>query len=117
MTPDKNIFNSNMQTPAHTFWKTTNWTIFCFQALILTIGLSRHIVFGKGLGDIFLWVLIVIAIIIHLTLTIVFKNKINVLRVLTIVFFIFTTYICLKSTIWRDIEYGWNGKIFYNSSF
>lgn len=103
-----------MQAPTYSFWKIINWLILYIQVLISIIGLSGHLVFGKGLGDIFLWLIIIIAIIMHLTLTLVYKNKTNIIIVLSIIFSIFTLYISLKATIWRDIEYTWNGKIFYN---
>lgn len=105
-----------MQT-SRPFWKLANWTILFLQTLILTIGLFlRHIAFGWGLGDIFWYILIIIALVTHLILTLIFKNKLNRLRTLTVIFSIFTVFICLRATIWRGSEYSWNGDIFYPAS-
>jgi len=100
------------------FWKIANWIIFYIQVLILMFGLFfGHIAFGWGLGDLFWYALIFIALISQLIMTMLFKNKMKQLRIMTIVFAILTIFICLKATIWRGSEYRWNGKIFYNSSF
>ncbi len=113
---DKKILTSNMQTKTIASWKIANWTIFSLEALILTVGLFlNHISFGFGLGDIFWYGIITVALISHSILIVTFKLQAKWLRALAIIFSIFTIYVCLKATIWRGSEYSWNGNIFYQS--
>jgi hypothetical protein len=98
------------------FWRYCNLTILIFQIVICSLGtFYKHIAFGWGLGDLIWYGLMYILLLVHLVLTIKGKAKpIQYFRVLTIIFLISTTYICLKATIWRGVEYRWNGNIFYN---
>ena len=98
------------------FWKYCNLTILLFQFAICTLGtLYKHIAFGWGLGDLVWYGLMYFLFIIHFVLTIKGKLKPNsYFKALTIIFTITTTFICLRATIWRGVEYPWNGNIFYN---
>jgi ABC-type transport system involved in cytochrome c biogenesis permease component len=99
------------------FWKIANLTILFCQFLICTLGtFYKHIAFGWGLGDILWYVLIYFLLTLNIIRTIKSKNKSSrQFRVMTLIFFILTVLICLKATIWRGIEYPWNGQIFYNN--
>lgn len=97
------------------FWRITNLIILGFLIAICFAGtFYKHISFGWGLGDMFGYMMLYGVTIIHLLLTITFRNKRNLgYEYLTIIFLVITIYISLKATIWRGGEYSWNGSIFY----
>jgi hypothetical protein len=96
--------------------KYCNLTILGFQAIICLLGtFYKHIAFGWGLGDIIWYGIMYFLFVTHLVLTVKGKSKSNhYFGALTVIFFITTIYICLRATIWRGVEYRWNGNIFYN---
>jgi hypothetical protein len=97
-------------------WKKVNFSIFSFQVLICFLGtFYKHIAFGWGLGDLLWYGIMYLLLIIHLILTLRYRNQDNHLKIIAIVFFILIIFICLKATIWRGVEYPWNGKIFYGN--
>ena len=100
------------------FWKIINWIVLAIQILIAGLGtFYKHISFGVGLGDLFWYIGIYGFFILHLILTISSKRKETHRFVFLSIFFFFTTtLICLKATIWRGVEYRWNGKVFYENS-
>lgn len=95
-----------------------NVIFFCYLVwtiCIIVLNLNANITFGRGLGDIFYLIeLIVISIILAVAFFKVKKHTENkfavmllcIIMVLTIIFFL------LKLTIWRGAEYIWNGNIF-----
>jgi hypothetical protein len=100
------------------FWKSLNWIVLAIQIIIAGLGtFYKHISFGAGLGDLFWYGLIYGLLILHLILTIRSKRKgTHRFIFLSIFFFLTTTLICLKATIWRGAEYRWNGNVFYENS-
>jgi len=99
------------------FWIIINSIILLIQTIIILLGtFYKHISFGMGLGDVIAFGFIYLLFFIHLFLTFKGKNKrLNYFRNLSIIFFILTIWICLEATIWRNTEYRWNGKIFYDN--
>jgi hypothetical protein len=95
-----------------------NVIFYCYLVLtvcIVVLNLKAKITFGRGLGDVFYLIeLIVISIIMAVAFFKVKKHTENKFAVmlmcsimlLTIIFFL------LKLTIWRGAEYIWNGNIF-----
>lgn len=89
---------------------------FLFVFTVTILNLNASITFGKGLGDIYNLIQILILTVIYSLVysKLVKKNSRN--KVSTIVFCIilFTTVILiiLKLTILRGAEYTWNGKLF-----
>jgi len=100
-----------------TFWKISNWIILGIQATICGLGtFYKHIAFGWGLGDLLWYGLMYSLFAIHLGLTISSRKKGFERHLkLTIIFLLTTVYICLQATVWRDIEYPWNGELFYKN--
>jgi hypothetical protein len=85
------------------------WTIF-----IITLLLSGKITFGQGIGDFFYLILIsVLFIVFGFVSFLNYKGKIKFPNLLSILAIIILILFTLKMTIWRGIEYPWNGKIFY----
>ena len=99
------------------FWKITNSTVLIAQFIICLIGtFFKHIAFGWGLGDMLWYGLMYLLLIVHFILTITSGNKtLKRFQLMTIIFLTATIMICLKATIWRGIEYPWNGKLFYDN--
>jgi hypothetical protein len=75
------------------FWKTTNWSVFSILTLILLADIFSPITitFGGGLGDLMIWGIIVIALLLQLILILVFRNKTNRLCALAIIYILFAT--------------------------
>lgn len=97
-------------------WKKINFLILSLQVLICFLGtFYKHIAFGWGLGDLLWYGIMYLLLIMHLILTLRYRNQDNNLKKIAIVFFILIILICLKATIWRGVEYPWNGKIFYGN--
>jgi hypothetical protein len=85
------------------------WTIS-----ILVLIFSGKVTFGQGLGDLFYLVLLVIlqiffGYIFYLNI----KERMNFPLIISLLLIILLTLFTLKMTIWRGIEYPWNGNIFY----
>lgn len=85
------------------------WTI-----TILTLSLMGKVVFGQGAGDLFYLILLVLLQIIsgyiffrNLKGSIGFPLLISFLLIVSMVLF------SLKMTIWRGLEYPWNGSVFF----
>ncbi|MDH7462159.1 hypothetical protein QEG73_12750 [Chitinophagaceae bacterium 26-R-25] len=99
------------------FWKIANATALSIQFIICFTGtFFKHISFGWGLGDMLWYGLIYLLLIIHFILTITSKNKkAKRFQLMTIIFLSITILICLKATIWRGVEYPWNGNLFYEN--
>ncbi len=97
-------------------WKIFNLIVLGILCFICALGtFYKHIAFGWGLGDLLWYLFMYVALLTHAILTIISRNKpVNRHKYLTIIFLVFTIYICLQATIWRGSEYSWNGKIFYN---
>lgn len=97
-------------------WKKINFLILSFQVLICFLGtFYKHLAFGCGLGDLLWHGIMYLLLTIHLILTLRYRNHDNSLKIIAIAFFILIILICLKATIWRGVEYPWNGKIFYGN--
>ena len=98
------------------FWKIANWIILGVQGTICLLGtFYKHIAFGWGLGDLLWYGIMYILFIIQLILTIrKLKQNSQGYLPLVLIFTITTIYICLRATIWRGVEYRWNGELFYN---
>ena len=98
-------------------WKLINIIIISIQVVILILGtFYKHISFGMGLGDLIAYGIMYLIFFIHLFLTTIGKDKeISYYRNLSIFFLFLTIWICLEATIWRNSEYRWNGKIFYDN--
>ena len=97
------------------FWKTLNLIVLGLLLVICGLGtFYKHISFGLGLSDMFMYFVLYIGTITHLALTIIYRKK-SAKRhmVLTFFFLIFAIFIALEATIWRGSEYKWNGSIFY----
>ena len=98
------------------FWKIANWIILGVQGTICLLGtFYKHIAFGWGLGDLLWYGIMYVLFIIQLILTIrKLKQNSQGYLPLVLIFTITTIYICLRATIWRGVEYRWNGELFYN---
>jgi hypothetical protein len=95
------------------FWKIANWIILGIQAVICLLGtFYKHISFGWGLADFLVYIIMYLLFITHLLLTIKLTKQ---YVFLVFVFIITIIFFCLKATLWRGLEYGWNGEIFYNN--
>jgi hypothetical protein len=85
------------------------WTI---STLILIF--SGKVTFGHGLGDLFYLILLTILLIFFgylFYLNIKWRKKIQV--VISLLLIIIVILFTLKMTIWRGIEYPWNGNILF----
>ena len=97
-------------------WKKINFSILSLQVLICFLGtFYNKIAFGWGLGDLIWYGIMYLLLFIHLILTLRYRNQDDKLKKIAIVFFILIISICLKATIWRGVEYPWNGKIFFEN--
>lgn len=98
-------------------WKIINWMVVAMQATICGLGtFYKHISFGWGLGDTLWYLLMYGLFIMHLIISVKSRSNKELKRhiFLTIIFLTTTIYICLKATIWRGVEYRWNGELFYH---
>ena len=97
------------------FWKIANWIILGVQGTICLLGtFYKHIAFGWGLGDLLWYGIMYILFITQLILTIrKLKQNSQGYLPLVLIFTITTIFICLRATIWRGVEYRWNGELFY----
>jgi hypothetical protein len=98
-------------------WKIINWIILGTQMIICALGtFYKHIAFGWGLGDLLWYGIMYILLITHLIITIRMQKQKSLNYLPLVLFFTITTiFICLRATIWRGVEYRWNGEIFYNN--
>jgi len=95
-------------------WKIINSLILIFQILLCFLGtFYKHIAFGCGLGDLIWYGIMYIFLLTHLILTLRYRNQNDKLKIIATLFFTLLVFICLKATIWRGVEYPWNGKIFF----
>lgn len=72
------------------------------------------ITFGQGLGDMFYVILLMSLMIFYAV--VLYKNiqgRINQQIILSVVSILFIILFTLKMTIYRGIEYPWNGNIFF----
>jgi hypothetical protein len=83
--------------------------------IILSIlSMKGRLVFGSGLGDILFHGLIHIGLIIYGIYLILKKEKQqNISLIFPILSIVFCGYLILSMTIWRGVEYRWNGNIFF----
>ena len=97
------------------FWKSANYVVLIIQIAICSLGtFYKHIAFGAGLGDIMYYGLIYLLLLAQIVSTIVLlKKKQTSFMTLTLIFFATTVLVVLKATIWRGVEYPWNGHFFY----
>lgn len=95
-------------------WSLAYFLILLTQILLMFIGLFvKTITFGCGLGDIiwwFFWFFEIICSIILIFIKPYSQNKYKIGSLLCVLFIFFIFY---KATLGRDIEYPWNGNIFY----
>ncbi len=82
--------------------------------LIISGDLFGSVTFGYGLGD---WLYVVAAISIWIAISIIVlikrrKSEGIIQLVITAVMIIVTVYLVLKVTLFRGLEYGWNGDLF-----
>ena len=96
-------------------WKYLNYIVLFFLIFLCFFGtFIRHITFGWGLGDLMGFAFLYFTTILHLILTIIFRNKTSKWhKFLGLFFLIVMISICLKVTIWRGSAYRWNGSLFY----
>lgn len=88
------------------------YLIWTFSIFILIF--SGKVTFGQGLGDLFYLVLLTIMqIFFGYLFYLNFKGRINFPLVISLLLIIILILFTLKMTIWRGIEYPWNGNIFY----
>jgi hypothetical protein len=85
------------------------WTI---SILILIFG--GKVTFGQGVGDLFYLILLTI---LQISFGYLFylniKGRINFPLVISLLLIIIVILFTLKMTIWRGIEYPWNGDILF----
>jgi uncharacterized membrane protein YfcA len=93
--------------------------IFCFLYLIWNIGIlvgifGGKVTFGQGIGDFFYLVILIILLIVFAYYFFLDIKKKKSLPTLIFLFqVIVITLFTLKMTIWRGIEYPWNGSVFF----
>jgi len=88
------------------------YLLWTFSILILIF--SGKVTFGQGLGDLFYLVLLIIMqIFFGYLFYLNIKGKINFPLVISLLLIIILILFTLKMTIWRGIEYPWNGNVFY----
>ena len=76
-------------------------------------GMGGRLAFGYGLGDL-LYLLILWGItIVYVILFLVTRNKSDAKLIINVIFTIPVVWIILMATVWRGVEYSWNGEIFY----
>ena len=92
---------------------------FCFLYFIWTIAIltgifNGKITFGQGIGDFFYLVLLIILQIAFAYYFFINNKKENNLPTFIFLFQVIVIILfTLKMTIWRGIEYPWNGSIFF----
>jgi hypothetical protein len=85
------------------------WTIS-----ILILIFSGKATFGQGLGDLLYLILLTILQIFFCYLFYLnIKGRINFPLVISLLLIIIVILFTLKMTIWRGIEYPWNGNILF----
>ena len=82
---------------------------------MLTLILCGKVTFGHGIGDLLYLFLLVIFLIVFLFFFFSnLKRKIKMpILISFLTFLIIMLLFTLKMTIWRGVEYPWNGQIFY----
>jgi len=95
-------------------WKIANLLVLAVELILCFISLFyKQISFGWGLGDIFGYLILFGATIIHVIVTFNSRKKGKKRHFyLTILFLILLVVISLAATIWRGSEYPWNGSLF-----
>lgn len=96
-----------------------NILFFCYLAwaiCVIALNLNANIAFGKGLGDSFYLLILLILSVIYSIVYFKFFKK-NTGNNYTVILFcailiITVSYFFLKLTIWRGAEYPWNGELF-----
>lgn len=85
------------------------WTI-----VILTLIFCGKVTFGQGIGDFFYLVILIVSQIVFGYLFFKsLRNKIDLSIVIPVLQIIIVLLFTLKMTIWRGIEYPWNGNVFF----
>lgn len=98
-----------------TLWKAASLIIFLMWLMIgATATVSKNMAFGFGLGDIFWYGLMYVIIIIQAFVILRnWKKDTSMFQTQTIIFGLLLVWFCLEATLLRNIEYPWNGHIFY----
>ncbi len=87
---------------------------FIWTSIILTLIFNGKIVFGQGIGDMFYVILLVILqIIFGYIFFLNIKKKVTLPLIVTILLIVCVLLFTLKMTIYRGIEYPWNGSVFF----
>jgi hypothetical protein len=85
------------------------WTIS-----ILILIFNGKVTFGQGLGDLFYLILVIILqIFFGYLFYLNIKGRMNFPLIISLLLIIIVTLFTLKMTIWRGIEYSWNGNILF----
>ena len=81
---------------------------------MLSLILIGKITFGQGLGDFYYLILLLLLLIVFVYIFLKnSKKKRSLPLFVSIIQFLIIALFILKITIWRGIEYPWNGFIFY----
>ena len=80
--------------------------------LIVSFVIKGRLTFGVGLGDLFYLVLIIISDIFIIGYYFIRHKKPKWEKYIIIIFTLFLFFMLLNLTIWRGLEYPWNGKFF-----
>ncbi|PUZ24222.1 hypothetical protein GA0116948_107198 [Chitinophaga costaii] len=91
------------------FFSVLFWVFIFYILLIIVSNLVGLVTFGRGLGDIYFLIWIIVSVILSICLKF-FVNKFDAFVV--VVGMLLSIFITLEISIWRGIEYKWNGHIF-----
>lgn len=81
---------------------------------MLVLIFSGKIVFGQGMGDLFyLILLIILQIIFGYIFFLNIKKKVTFPIIMAILLIVCVLLFTLKMTVYRGIEYPWNGSLFF----
>ena len=97
-------------------FNTSSVLYFIWSLTILSFIFGGKIVFGQGIGDMFyLILLLVLQIIFGYVFFLNIKNKVALpkIKLVTILLIVFVLLFTLKMTIYRGMEYPWNGNFFF----
>jgi hypothetical protein len=97
-------------------WKTANRIVLGALVGICLIGTLNDMTFGWGLGDMFGYLTLYIATLMHLILSLALRRKASEVQlILTLIFTTVMVLTILMVTICRGHEYPWNGRLFYTA--
>ena len=87
---------------------------FIWTTAMLILILKGKVTFGHGLGDFFYLILLLILLIVFAYLFFLnMKKKISLPIIISFIQVVIIVLFMLKMTVWRGIEYPWNGSVFF----